>query len=772
MRPSYVTRKFAIRSSNKAEYKSFLIAIGDFRDLENCFSEKLGNLLQTGLFPDKFRRKGETAPNALYSELQFRNIQFSTSSGLPFQSRTKRAAFYYPYFAVRNGLIAASNRHSASLFLFTLLKDDWGAFSSYIKSGELPEDKFRELKSFLKTDLYGYRQNMPAGLLQNTLRHIRNILLDSLASNEKVLLDILLSTTIENQLRSDILQGFTRKKHGHIVCIPPQDLPMNFFKRFTRRIKGDSTRIYKRTNRSSNSRGVLIKNLRKVPYIAPTLNEWNGETLASFKNHIAEMLDNLDHTSTLPELKNLTEEVICNMCLNYSAAHPKTVLKPHYSRFRAGESLGDAYEKFIRNQLENKVRELLPDLLLAKGSVLSNEIRNTLENLCAEGLTEKFFQIPKFSKFSIHVPSRDQFYDVLRDDKQESVTLALRIYPANPGRGISKDKIAPPFKFSVPKETLRRVVLKGNGWDGDTVRSFFQAVPTIRIESGKIIICQPIPNNPPTRRQQDTTAAPETVMGLDLGLKHYAVVSVMQHKEGEQVEIGRHFLGQRTVFNRTFDKTLRKFVEVKHCASHNIHRKLEQLHKQLRKTQHLKNLAENDHPGSRYAYLLGRDEKYLWHKIQNLHTHMVHMISHTILEVADVYKVSVIKVEDLTWSQHSSKREVGGWLAHHQVRWFHSRIIYQLICGAYRSGIRVDRVNARYSSRICAHHSADLNKRFTKGSKVRDLRVICLPALGNRRGKVFSCAQGHQIDADLNAARNLALRPALSVISISHLPPP
>ncbi|MHA1674850.1 MAG: hypothetical protein ACTSYI_14640, partial [Promethearchaeota archaeon] len=108
---SYVTRKFAIRPSDKAEYKSFLIAMGDFRDLENCFSEKLGNLLQTGLFPEKFRKKRETAPNALYSELQFRKIQFNTSSGLPFQSRTKRAAFYYPYFAVRNGLIAASNRH-------------------------------------------------------------------------------------------------------------------------------------------------------------------------------------------------------------------------------------------------------------------------------------------------------------------------------------------------------------------------------------------------------------------------------------------------------------------------------------------------------------------------------------------------------------------------------------------------------------------------------------------------------------------------------------
>ncbi len=772
MHSSYVTRKFAIRPSNKAEYKSFLIAMGDFRDLENCFSEKLGNLLQTGLFLEKFRKKGETAPNALYSEMQFRKIQFNTSSGLPFQSRTKRAAFYYPYFAVRNGLIAASNRHSASSFLFTLLKDDWGAFSSYVKSGELPEDKFRELKTFLKSDLYGHRQNMPSGLLQNTLRYIRNIILDSLASNEKILHDILLSTTIQNRLKSDILQGFTRKKHGRIEYILPQDLPMEFFKRFIRRMKSDSTRIYKRANRGSNSRGALIKHLRKVQYIAPTLIEWDGETLASFQNHISRILNNVAHTSTLPELKNLTEEVIYNICFNYSAAHPKTVLKPHYSRFRAGESLRDSYEEFIRNRLGNKLRELLPDLLLTKGSVLSIEIQNTLENLCAEGLTKSFFQVPKFSKFSLHVPSRDQFYDVLRDDKQESVTLALRIYPANPGRGISKDCIAPAFKFSVPKKTLRRVVLKGHGWDVDTVRSFFQAVPTIKVESGKIIICQPIPNISPTKRQKDATATPETVMGLDLGLKHYAVVSVMHHQEEGQVEIGRHFLGQRTVFNRTFDKTLRKFVEVQHGASQNIHRKLEQLQKQLKKTQDLKSRAENDHPKSRYAYLLGRDEKYLWCKIQNLHTHMVHMIAHTILEVAEVYSVSAIKVEDLTWSQQSPKREVGGWLAHHQVRWFHSRIIHQLICGAYRSGIRVERVNARYSSRICARHSANLNTCFTKEQKVGNLRAMCLPALGNRQRKVFSCKKGHQIDADLNAARNLALRPTLSVISISHLPSP
>ncbi len=74
MRPSYVTRKIALQPENMTQSRLFMDAMGDFRDLENRYSNELTLLMRAGLSVEKFRKKGETAPNALYSALSLHSL--------------------------------------------------------------------------------------------------------------------------------------------------------------------------------------------------------------------------------------------------------------------------------------------------------------------------------------------------------------------------------------------------------------------------------------------------------------------------------------------------------------------------------------------------------------------------------------------------------------------------------------------------------------------------------------------------------------------------
>ncbi len=765
MRQSFVIRKFALQLAGPSQSLSFGTAMDEFRTLENRYTSEMVSLLEDGLNISHFREKGGKASNKIFSILQFHQIEFTTRCGAPLQSRTKRAAFYYPYYAVRNGIIAAANCHSIIRWLQTKARHDWGVVISYLKAGALQEDAFRELRRALSLDIFGQRQNLPQGLLQNHIRMVRNRLFNVWEEETDAQACSFLSDDDLRNLNLGVLTGFTRKNKGQELSITPADLPAEFTKNFNRRMKGESTRAFKRVDRNSNSRGALIKQLRKVPYLDNPLREWSGVDLKSFKDMVTDHLKAAIQVVASHDLEGLISSAVNTVIEDYIEAHVKTILKPRYTRFRALGTFTEQLPRFIENKLQNKVRELLPNLLLSDESPFSSSIRHVLGELSENGGIWKFFNTPTFRKYTIHIPSRDHFYDVNVDKATQTVKISLRIYPANPGRGVRRPQTRPPFEFLVPPKALKRVVLRGEAWDDAAISTFFRAAPVLQLKNGRIILCPPIPNDPPTQQQPTAIATPDTVIGIDLGLKHYVVVSVMQQQGGQMVEIGRHFLGQRNVFNRTFDKSTRRFVKVPEVIPVNVHRKLEHLHKRLRNKQQERSKADQDHLGSRYGYLLGRDEKYLWQKIQNLHTHMVHLISHTVLEIAEAYSVSTIKVEDLTWAQHSPKREVGAWLAHHQVRWFHSRILHQLACEAYRQRVRVDLVNARYSSQICAEHSSLLNERFTRGQSAGNLRTICAPVIGNRQGKVFKCPRGHEIDADLNAARNLAHRPPLSVIT-------
>ncbi len=92
---------------------------------------------------------------------------------------------------------------------------------------------------------------------------------------------------------------------------------------------------------------------------------------------------------------------------------------------------------------------------------------------------------------------------------------------------------------------------------------------------------------------------------------------------------------------------------------------------------------------------------------------------------------------------------------------------------AKRLGIKVGAVNARWSSQICSHCAKwkEPALKITMESKKLSLHEY----FGSRTGKQFHCTHMRseagdlhpkfEIDADLNVARNVSMRPVIRVLT-------
>jgi hypothetical protein len=111
-----------------------------------------------------------------------------------------------------------------------------------------------------------------------------------------------------------------------------------------------------------------------------------------------------------------------------------------------------------------------------------------------------------------------------------------------------------------------------------------------------------------------------------------------------------------------------------------------------------------------------------------------------------------VQVEDLRWARFGARPDVGYYLAHNQILFFHSKTQQALIHLLKPHNLGVWRVNPSYSSKTCAM----CGYRPTSRHKLKK----------SRKGKVFVCqndqhtskkGKSYSCNADLNAARNIAL---------------
>lgn len=258
---------------------------------------------------------------------------------------------------------------------------------------------------------------------------------------------------------------------------------------------------------------------------------------------------------------------------------------------------------------------------------------------------------------------------------------------------------------------------------------------------------------------------PLIMAGLDLGLKTLAVLSIGEKDAltagawgtpGQ--EIARYFLDPKDLFTEGGEWFKQPECRAGKPPSNlgkrsNLKRRLTNLQAEARRHQaerdkyrkYLRKKGINPRHVQKFADL-SRTVKRIWRRVTNLHEELARQLATRIVAVCAFHGVQLLRLEDLRWARHSKKYKVGYFLATWQVHWFFGQIQARIAELAPRQGILVEWVRARYTSSRCS-----------KCKHVGKTRVERRKA---RQGKGFKCPEcGFQLDADLNAARNIRIAP-------------
>ena len=166
---------------------------------------------------------------------------------------------------------------------------------------------------------------------------------------------------------------------------------------------------------------------------------------------------------------------------------------------------------------------------------------------------------------------------------------------------------------------------------------------------------------------------------------------------------------------------------------------------------------------SRYFRVIQAQLDSIIEKRTHYNSQIVNQLCHQLMQIASYNHVGLIKFEALGWSHHQPKSLVGKWLAQHQQQWFFAQVQNKIKHMAERAGIQTGDVDARWTSQICNQHASLANLSIKPTTKVDQLTQQ--DVFGMRDGKTFRCSHTNhensvwQIDSDLNAARNIRLRP-------------
>ncbi len=237
-----------------------------------------------------------------------------------------------------------------------------------------------------------------------------------------------------------------------------------------------------------------------------------------------------------------------------------------------------------------------------------------------------------------------------------------------------------------------------------------------------------------------------SICGVDLGIKTLAVSSIsdcQRNNRGAWKRVGttdnfRYFIDQAQL-SRDRDSWFHSNSKNRN-DTFNFKRRLVNLWQHSRRLQQKLRKYRNNHPKDyshkvKYARLR-REWKRTWNKIRNLHIEMANQVATRIVASCLYHNVDYIRLEDLSWSKHSSKSRVGYFLATWQIHWFFSRIQERIRSVAAKYNIKIEMVKARGTSQRCSRCGKT----------------------GNRKGKQFICHHcGFLCDCDLNAARNITI---------------
>ncbi len=741
-----LTRKFALIPAvynlldKKRTYSAMTDIFVKIISLKNMYIKKLIEHAKEGHLND-FKGSSKIDASRVYNTLSFTRfdgLAFSKSKNKQFRlkERVRRCANFEAYIMVRNWLIRNENLKVILDYLISKFENDEEFTLTFFAGKRFSSRQIQEIRNALEKNCFGQRQNLSTFYLNNHIYQIRNLFFkvfdfpSSLLHTPQNKLQSLISEILLNMNNLPsfikyIANNFTRKKNRKVILISEDNLFQYLLNLYIKNCKSLTTRLAQRIFALQKKKHKLTKN-KSIERIDKSIRATEKKlfslitpfhfgTKKQFLRERSDQIDNIKaqflqeiNTFTSDDLYRFIEDIFIEECEAHFHVDNQYVLrslfKPKFSPIRIFEISFNSLMKYIATKIRYKIREHLKQFFMT----------DTINSMFQKGFTylqdnlEKLVSNPDVKTFSLKLIMPATF----RED-YENLGFKLSF--------ISNKFIS--FKITDDRNRLKECMEKG----------FVPTNPTITFKHRKLLLNLPFEAKKGSLKpfQENGQNNSNLEMGVDLNLaKHLAVISIWDKDKGCNKEVARYFLSWRRLIDRELGN------------NSNIKLKLRNLRQQIKILQRKKNNYEQRLQQRGIANFrsklkwnkIKRELSLCWNRLNNINSHIVGLINHYTIQIANLHNISKVKVEDLRFSKHSKRRDSGKFMAFWQTHWFFSQVQDAIKLQCKLHGFGFQRVPAKGTSQRC--------------SKCGEI--------GHRNGKVFHCKNCRlTLDSDLNAARNV-----------------
>ncbi|MHA2496618.1 MAG: zinc ribbon domain-containing protein, partial [Candidatus Hodarchaeales archaeon] len=437
-------------------------------------------------------------------------------------------------------------------------------------------------------------------------------------------------------------------------------------------------------------------------------------------------------------------------------------------------ALQTCLEEFLQGRFQRRAEELIRPALVEH---LLAALREVLINPCNFKNRRPVFQNPGISL-------------AIADKQMYALDLPnheFKLVLATPPKALKSH--ATWFTFTIQdavkphaqkrQKQSRLATFLENGWTAQN--------PTLVYRTGQFYLHIPFAKEAPPKvpaklvvgkRPQEVE---EIVIGVDLNVGTYAVVSVMHTSSRYQLaatrqidrqvvpdkthELAHYYVGDVEALDVKFSPTTGTFnngrqtpngFEKRKSTYRRGKGKLRILRHKIRQSQaqmnHLKRLQPTIYETHPIYQSSARQLSQLWAQANHILLTVAQSVAAKLRDITCYYAIKYphlpirVQMEDLRWSQHGARHQVGSYLAHNQILFFHSQIQNRLAHLLREHELGVWRVNPRETSQRCAYCGH-------KGRRYKASFTCTSPTHRTPKGNRYTS------NADLNAARNIAVRP-------------
>ncbi len=714
-----ITRTFHLNSIETEEIFCYRV-FGDFKSAVNTLIKGGINLNN-----EIFREESLVSVKRFYSLLRKNSCISAKLSKLEIKERLLRCAAQYAYFSIRNlkqtrnlcSEIAQVMSEDSSWNKFR--RDSWFLWDLSKKSKKRRDNLNVKLLNQIKNkhnSIYPEQNRMcNAHLINNYFRHIRKIILSNLQRKDiKINIDSeYCIKTIREHYSSEYIDTLISKFKTQISTLLTRQ-----FKKYKKNEISEKSDGNKQSNVPVLKTIYSICKTKKIHNVE--IEEWKLKKELWLIRYIDEIRDFFKSECVNQEINRGIKRLQEKPTVYFLAMFlEKKIFK--LRRKIQGEPVRDFYF-FLSQIIDYHLTHLI---LETQQMVILPKIRMILLDFILKPLS--YLKMPIFTKSVIPLGIDDnQVYTL--EELQSEVKITLSFYP-NQKKHFKLSSPERYFELTMNNAKPARGILSAHGGKLQLAIPFTRRLP----ELSKI---------KPLEKQR--------ILNCDLGLKSFAVLSITENG----FETHRKFLDQKQLTGSKNSWFLAKSFRNKNTKTREkptinykfnlmkLRKKINNLQSELKmmkeetKRRRSKNKNYPKYKNTKLYWYKKRELKSYWNRIRNIHKELIHQISTRIVEYANYHQVDTIRFEDLRWTQHSAKHEVGYFLSFWQVHWFFSQIIEYTSQIARRYMIRSVLTNPYKSSQICSTCEKE----------------------GKRQRKIFMCSNelcGLILDSDLNAARNL-----------------